>query len=134
MMSFGNNQSEPNSPYRRLQPRRAVKSISSTSGMHRSDSTTSNGSRYSADDNYRARAFSSSRMSSGSGSDVDEIRFTKTGRVSRALKGKRVHACELCDKVCILRLATIPSSDFFAVLHKSRTPEVCQYQPSSRVD
>lgn len=36
--------------------------------------------------------------------DSDEVLYTRTGRVSKALKGKRVHECEFCDKVILPRM------------------------------
>lgn len=35
-------------------------------------------------------------------SSSDAIKYTRTGRVSKATKGHRVHHCEECGKVCII--------------------------------
>lgn len=39
------------------------------------------------------------RASSSSSAEYEEVVHTKTGRVSRALKGKKVHLCDTCTKV-----------------------------------
>lgn len=39
------------------------------------------------------------RASSSSSAEDEEVVHTKTGRVSRALKGKKVHLCNECNKV-----------------------------------
>ena len=41
-------------------------------------------------------------MSTNSDDSVDAVRTTKTGRISKARKGRPVHKCNLCDKVSLL--------------------------------
>lgn len=51
-----------------------------------------------------------SRVTSTSTDDGDGMRLTKTGRVSRALKGQPVHQCDICDKVSPTTPRTHPPS------------------------
>lgn len=59
------------------------------------------------------RSRRSTTVSSQSSEDGDSVRLTKTGRVSKALKGQPVHTCDVCSKVrlssqlfCLLTITT----------------------------
>ena len=47
-------------------------------------------------------ASTSRATSSPSDDSASAVRLTKTGRVSKALKGEPVHKCNICDKVSLL--------------------------------
>jgi len=47
------------------------------------------------------------RSSTPPESSVSTIRYTRTGRVSKASKGQRVHSCDECGKVCPHQRSTI---------------------------
>lgn len=42
------------------------------------------------------------RRSSTPSDFTSNAQLTKTGRPSRALKGKKVHKCDICDRVCMI--------------------------------
>lgn len=57
----------------------------------------------------------STTVSSNSSEDGDSVRLTKTGRISRALKGQPVHKCDACYKVRLdLTLAYLSPFRMFA--------------------
>lgn len=66
-----------------------------------------------------------SRVTSSASVDDQLTRRTKTGRVSRALKGRPVHRCPVCDKVsCSKSFAEQCRSYWCPELHQSRALEV----------
>lgn len=107
---------------RRQQPSRAVKSSTST---RRSRKLARDG--YESDDmDYGSLSLVRSASTSSTSSErAGNVRYTKTGRISKALKGQPVHRCEICDKVrlptqsCDLTILTR------TVLHASGASKVC---------
>lgn len=61
-----------------------------------------------SDDAPPRRARRPTVVSTTSSEDGDNVRLTKTGRVSKALKGQPVHQCHLCTKVCVSTVSSPP--------------------------
>lgn len=65
-------------------------------------------------------------------SPPSSVRLTRTGRVSKAKKGLKVHVCENCGKVRCKEPVRVHMLIYVTVLHKSRTSKVCIPPTTSR--
>lgn len=81
--------------------RRSLKSSSSISGPRRSSTKAPSPHRDgSSRDNVAASSSSAAAMQRSASPSEQPTKYTKTGRISKAKKGLKVHLCESCGKVC----------------------------------